>query len=95
MFTHYPLRLIFFHTILLVFFSLDLTLAASVQDSWISPEPPDNTTVLTIGETFNIRWTTDLWEWFASYDSEADPTDVDLWITGFYQHQYQQLVTSK
>ena len=69
--------------------------AQTVQDDWIAPTPPDNSTAITIGETFTIKWDGHLYTWFSSYAPNASVTNSDLWVTGFYDHQYQHLVASK
>ena len=55
--------------------------AQVVQDDWLAPALPDYSTTITIGDTFDIQWTKNLWSWFAQYAPDANVTDVDLWIT--------------
>lgn len=64
----------------------------TVQDDWIAPAGPDNSTTLVVGEEYTIQWTASLWEWFSTYARSADVSNVDLWITGYYQHQYAHLI---
>lgn len=81
---------IVFVTIFSLLFSLSWT--KTVQDDWIQPSTPDNSTILRIGEQYTIAWNDNLETWFASYAPSVDVTNSDLWITGFYQHQYTHLV---
>lgn len=67
----------------------------TVQGDWIAPAGPDNSTSLELGEEYHIRWTNSLWEWFGTYAPSADVSNVDLWITGFYQHQFAHMIAGQ
>ena len=53
----------------------------TVQDEWLAPALPDFSTTITIGETYDIQWTKELYTAFPQYAPSANVTDVDLWIT--------------
>lgn len=72
-----------------------LTEAQTVQNDWVRPAGPDNSTTLYVGRTFQLQWTSNLFSWFATYAPGADVTDVDLWITDFYLHVYEENIASK
>jgi len=61
--------------------SIPSTQAQVVQDDWLAPALPDLSTTITIGETYDIQWTKNLYSWFPQYAPSANITDVDLWIT--------------
>ena len=81
--------------VIAIFFYLSsFVRAQTVQNAWINPSLPDNSTTLTIGEIFDIKWDSNLQNLFSTYAPNASTSDADLWITGFYQHQYEFLVAS-
>lgn len=66
----------------------------TVQDSWVVPGPPDFQDTFTLGDQIAIQWADTLWQWFPAYAPAADVHNVDLWVTGYYIHQYAHLVSS-
>lgn len=55
--------------------------ASTVQGDWIAPALPDTSTTLTLGETYELQWTSHLQTWFSEFAPNASISDVDLWIT--------------
>ncbi|KAF2225417.1 hypothetical protein BDZ85DRAFT_66417 [Elsinoe ampelina] len=84
-------------TLLIAGISLPLiaaqTVAPKVSDDWLAPLWPDETTSLTAGEQFEIRWTPNITRWFPGYAPSADINNVTLWITGAFQAQYAHVVS--
>lgn len=68
-------------TVLLVFFLFSGT-HANVQDDWVVPSNPDESTNVTNGESMTIAWASHLQTWFPTYCSKCDDTNVNLWIMG-------------
>lgn len=86
-------RFLIFTLLLCLLFSHSL--CDEEEDHWIQPSPPYNSTTIYIGEQYKIEWSSDLWKFFANNTPSADVTNSDLWISGFYEHQYAHVVTSK
>ncbi|OCT54575.1 hypothetical protein CLCR_03049 [Cladophialophora carrionii] len=72
-----------------------LATAQTVQDSWITPSPPDFTSNLTIGEFYLLSWNSNLVNSFAPYAPSADVNSVDLWITDYNLHVYSHLIAAR
>ncbi|KAF4553557.1 Hypothetical protein D9617_6g092880 [Elsinoe fawcettii] len=69
------------------------TAAPKVSDDWLSPTWPDGNTVLTAGQAYEIRWTSNITRWFPGYAPAADVGNVTLWVTGAFQAQYAHIVS--
>lgn len=78
-----------------ILFLSTITLAQVVQDDWVFPSLPDESTIMNTGDEYMIRWTTNLTDWFPQYAPSADVTNVDLWITGNHDVPFRHLVSGR
>lgn len=64
----------------------------TVQSDWVLPSRPDKADYFLSGDKITVEWTSNLYTWFSDYAPLVDPTECDLWITGWELHQYEHQV---
>lgn len=72
-----------------------IALGQNVQDDWVSPAMPDNSTSVAVGDTFTIKWNMHLHSWFKDHAPGVDPENTDLWVEDFDLHLYHKQIASK
>jgi hypothetical protein len=65
--------------------------AQTVQDDWVFPQLPDSSTVLNADQSYTLKWTLNLHNWFSAFCSECDPTQVDFWITSLDKRELHKI----
>ncbi|KAI1743155.1 hypothetical protein F4680DRAFT_368787 [Xylaria scruposa] len=70
---------------LAVFLSLLLaplvaTQVQTVQDDWVFPQLPDHSTTLEPDQSYTLKWTSNLQNWFPYFCKQCNATRVDLWV---------------
>jgi hypothetical protein len=65
----------------------------TVQCAWIAPSLPDNSTNITLGETYVLQWDETLQDDVTQYLPGADPNNLALWMTPSDSGSGQTLVS--
>ncbi|KAH7072073.1 hypothetical protein BKA63DRAFT_568003 [Paraphoma chrysanthemicola] len=61
----------------------------TVQDDWVAPAAPDESTSLQSGFPFTLMWKTTLQNNFKTYCPSCDVRQLDLWVTSFNGKKYK------
>ncbi|KAH7084363.1 hypothetical protein FB567DRAFT_580925 [Paraphoma chrysanthemicola] len=61
----------------------------TVQDDWVAPAAPDESTSVQSGFPFTLMWKTTLQNNFKTYCPSCDVRKLDLWVTSFNGKKYK------